>query len=78
MSWFKRAQEKQRLFEARQDGRLLFVGPEADCWHYIHNHSSGSVDWATKYEGWTITPKAVGDEEQRDWRDDYNWYGGEE
>jgi hypothetical protein len=66
----KSAQAKyEETFEVRKDGRLLFRGPEAECWHYIHKHTSSSVDWAMKYEGWTITPSGS------DWRDSYQWYG---
>ena len=55
-------------FEVRKDGKLLFTGPEAECYNYIHQHSSSSVFHALQYEGWTITK--AGD----DWRDKYNWY----
>lgn len=81
MKWFKRAQQKEmNVYEVRRDGKLLFVGPEAECWHFIHKHTSYSVDWAMKYEGWTITPKFPENENDAapDWRDDYQWYGGEE
>ena len=66
---FKSSQIKyEETYEVRRDGRLLFRGSETECWDFIHNHSSSSVDWAMKYEGWTITPSGT------DWRDSYSWY----
>ncbi len=54
--------------ELRKDGKLFFVGTEYECWADLHKRQSQSVDWAMKYEGWTITTK------NEDWRDSYNWY----
>lgn len=82
MNWFQKTSQNESpsdspdssygdTYEVRHDGRLLFRGPEAECWHYIHQHTSSSVDWAMKYGGWTITPSGT------DWRDSYQWYGGE-
>ena len=72
MFWFKRIAVKyEETYEVRKDGALLFRGPEAECWNYVHKSTSSSVDWAMKYEGWTITKSG------EDWRDTYNWYGGE-
>lgn len=75
MSWFKKAQYKD-VYEVRLDGKLQFVGREAECWHYIHQHTSYSVDYAMKYGGWTITPKFSKNDGDPppDWRDDYNWF----
>lgn len=60
------------LYDLRKDGRLLFRGTELECMHELHNHFSGSADWAMKYEGYTISPIA------QDWRDHYQWCGGEQ
>ena len=41
----------------KHNGKTVFKGTLDDCWIYIHNHQSQSVDWATKYENWEITYK---------------------
>ena len=56
-------------YEVRKDGKLLFVGPNSDCFEFILKNTSSSVQHAMEFEGWTITPKGA------DWRDDYVWYG---
>ena len=68
MNWIKKISIKySEMHEVRKDGILVFRGPESECWHWVHTHTSNSVDWAMKNEGYTITPAGS------DWRDAYNW-----
>lgn len=73
MNWLEKISVKyEDIHEARKDGKLLFRGSDAECWHWIHQHTSQSVDYAMKYDGYTITPAGS------DWREKYQWFGGEE
>lgn len=44
----------------KRDGVEIITGTEQDCWTWLHSHCSCSVDWALKYEGYSITPGKVG------------------
>lgn len=59
------------VWELRRDGVLKHRGTEASCYGALHRKTSGSWDWAMKYEGWTINPVS------EDWQDYYQWYGPE-
>ena len=74
MNWFKRlAQEEQgNVYDLRLDGKLLFRGTENECQINLHKRQNQSIDWAMKYEGYTINPIT------EDWRDHYTWYGGDD
>jgi len=56
------------LYDLRHDGKLIMRGTEAECYGKLHRIQSQSVDWALKYEGYTINPM------NEDWRDYYTWY----
>ena len=75
MNWLQKIAEEIEapinIFELRRDGKLLFRGTEAECWHKLHQTTSSSVQWAMKYSGYTINPIT------EDWKDYYTWYGGD-
>jgi len=76
MYWIKKIsqstdEQKQPLYDLRRDGKLIFRGPEIDCLKRLHNETSSSAHWATKYEGYTLSPM------DEDWQKHYNWYGGD-
>lgn len=45
---------KPRVYVLRRDGVEILRGSEYDCWHWIHSNQPYSVDWATRWEGFTI------------------------
>lgn len=40
----------------KHNDEVMFSGTHNQCFAYIMNHQSQSVDWAIKYEGWEIVP----------------------
>jgi hypothetical protein len=72
LNWLKKAVRYEDTWEVRRDGKLLFRGPsESECWGWLQRHTSYSVDWAMKYEGYTITKSGT------DWQDSYQWFAPE-
>jgi hypothetical protein len=50
------------LHVVKKDGKTL-TEPMShnDCFKWLHDHVSSSVDWAIKYEGYLIDPAKAGD-----------------
>jgi len=72
MNWLQKISAYQDTFELRHDGKLYLRGSEREVLDKLHDLQGGSAQHALQYEGWTITPSGT------DWRDAYQWYGGEE
>lgn len=47
-----------RAYRLSRDGREVMIGTERECWLYIHRTHSYSVDWAQRWEGYSLTPLA--------------------
>ena len=50
------------LFVVKRDGKTL-IEPQShnECFKWLHDRVSSSVDWAIKYEGYSIDPARPGD-----------------
>jgi len=47
-------------YELRRDDQVVLASAtEDECWRYIHDTHSFSVDWALSHEGYRMVPKAV-------------------
>lgn len=44
-----------------RDGVAVFEGTEHECWAYLHRVQSGSVDYALRHAGYTMTPATAGE-----------------
>lgn len=42
------------LYRVTRDGKQQFAGTHNQCFAYILNHQSQSVEWAMRHEGWDI------------------------
>jgi len=38
------------------NGITVLVDSEVNCWSYLLLHSTGSISWALRYEGWKMEP----------------------
>lgn len=43
-----------KLFTLSRDGEQIMLGTEQEVWAYLHNHTTGSVDWSLNHEGYSI------------------------
>jgi hypothetical protein len=56
VAYARSASDRYVLF---RDGTEITHGSEIEIWKYLHRHTSCSVDWALKYEGYRIEPEEI-------------------
>ena len=47
-------------YKVKKNSKTLFVGTHNECFGWLLDNQSQSVDWAIKYEGYSITEVLVG------------------
>jgi hypothetical protein len=47
-------QARNRPILVMRDGNAVYLGTEMECWMWMHNEHSFSLDWACKYEGYSL------------------------
>lgn len=55
-SMYDYARSADGQYTLLRDGKQVLSGTEYEIWKYLHKTCSCSVDWALKYEGWSIAP----------------------